>query len=179
MIPKSITSIDEHAFSGCSTLENIAIPESVTSIGKDAFSGCRSLTSIAIPKHITNLDSLGLAEREKLADADGGIIVNHVYIRYCGKAVRVVIPNGVTRIENSALQGRRSINHVTIPESVTSIGSRAFRDCHTLASVSIPASVTEIGDDAFKICPVLTIRTPAGSYAAEYAAKNRIPVKTE
>lgn len=69
--------------------------------------------------------------------------------------------------------------NVTLPESVTSIGSRAFSDCHTLASVSIPASVTEIGDDAFKICPALTIRTPAGSCAAEYAAKNRIPVKTE
>ncbi len=43
IIPKSVTSIGERAFKDCSSLESIDIPNSVTSIGSSAFSGCSSL----------------------------------------------------------------------------------------------------------------------------------------
>ena len=47
MIPNSVTSIGEWAFSGCSDLTSITIPNSVTSIEPSAFYGCSSLTSVA------------------------------------------------------------------------------------------------------------------------------------
>ncbi|MBR4989392.1 MAG: leucine-rich repeat domain-containing protein [Bacteroidaceae bacterium] len=40
VIPNSVTSIGEYAFSGCSGLTSITIPNSVTSIGDYAFEGC-------------------------------------------------------------------------------------------------------------------------------------------
>lgn len=46
IIPDSVTSIEQNAFSGCSSLTSIVIPESVTSIGEGAFRYCKSLTSI-------------------------------------------------------------------------------------------------------------------------------------
>ncbi|NLF37403.1 MAG: leucine-rich repeat domain-containing protein, partial [Clostridiaceae bacterium] len=49
IIPESVTSIGDWAFSNCSSLTSITIPESVTSIGKHTFYGCISLTSITIP----------------------------------------------------------------------------------------------------------------------------------
>jgi len=45
-IPNSVAHIGGYAFYGCSSLTSITIPNSVTSIGKDTFSGCTSLTSI-------------------------------------------------------------------------------------------------------------------------------------
>lgn len=46
VIPDSITTIEDFAFSGCSSIKKVTIPSSVTSIGKEEFCGCGSLTSI-------------------------------------------------------------------------------------------------------------------------------------
>lgn len=48
IIPNSVTSIEDFAFYGCSSLTSIEIPNSITSIGFCAFSGCSSLTSITM-----------------------------------------------------------------------------------------------------------------------------------
>ena len=46
VIPNSVTSIGNYAFSNCSSLTSVTIPNSVTNIGEEAFSWCSSLTSI-------------------------------------------------------------------------------------------------------------------------------------
>lgn len=46
IIPDSVTSIGEGAFSDCSSLTSITIPNSVTSIGTYAFQSCFNLTSM-------------------------------------------------------------------------------------------------------------------------------------
>ena len=58
IIPNSVTSIGNSAFSGCSSLTNIEIPNSVTSIGLCAFEDCSSLTSIEIPDLVTSIGDL-------------------------------------------------------------------------------------------------------------------------
>ena len=55
VIPSSVTSIGDWAFSGCSSLSKIVIPSSVTSIGNDAFSKCSSLSKIVIPSSVTSI----------------------------------------------------------------------------------------------------------------------------
>lgn len=45
-IPKSVTSIEGHAFCGCTDLVNIHIPNNVRSIGVDAFYGCNKLSEV-------------------------------------------------------------------------------------------------------------------------------------
>ena len=54
-IPNSVTTIGEHAFSGCDSLTSINIPNSVTTIGKFAFSDCASLVNINIPNSVTTI----------------------------------------------------------------------------------------------------------------------------
>lgn len=45
-IPNSVTTINAHAFSGCSTLSSVMLPASVTFIGNMAFADCNQLTRV-------------------------------------------------------------------------------------------------------------------------------------
>ena len=55
IIPDSVKSIGEYAFSGCTGLTSITIPDSVTNIKDNTFFGCTGLTSITIPDSVTNI----------------------------------------------------------------------------------------------------------------------------
>ena len=50
-----LTSIDDFAFYGCSSLTSVEIPINVKSIGNNAFSGCTSLYTITLPSHVTSI----------------------------------------------------------------------------------------------------------------------------
>ncbi len=55
VIPSSVTSIGDWAFSGCRSLSEIVISSSVTIIGDSAFSSCYSLSEIVIPSSVTSI----------------------------------------------------------------------------------------------------------------------------
>ena len=84
-IPNSVTTIGEHAFSGCDSLTSINIPNSITTIGNSAFAYCKSLTSINIPNNVTTIGE------ETFSDCDSLISIN--------------IPSSVTTIEDGAFRG--------------------------------------------------------------------------
>lgn len=71
---------------------------------------------------------------------------------YGEKVTSVVLPEGVTEIEEYAFADCDKLIDVTIPETVVLIGDYAFDSCDKLASVAIPGSVAEIGDFAFNDC---------------------------
>ena len=136
IIPDSVTSIGDYAFSGCSSLSNIVIPDCVTDIGKCAFSHCSSLSNIVIPDSVTSIG-------------------NDAFLR-CSSLSNIVISDSVTSIGNGAFLGCSSLSNIVIPDSVTSIGNDAFSDCSSLSSIVIPDSVTDIGNDAFSHCSYLS-----------------------
>ena len=55
VIPESVTSIGNKAFSNCTYLTSVTIPEGVTSIGEAAFTSCTYLTSVTIPEGVTSI----------------------------------------------------------------------------------------------------------------------------
>ena len=136
VIPSSVTSIGNHAFSGCDSLSEIVIPSSVTSIGDHAFSGCDSLSEIVIPSSVTSIGK-------------GAFL-------WCSSLSEIVIPSSVTSIGDSAFSVCHSLSEIVIPSSVTSIGKGAFSRCSSLSEIVIPSSVTSIGDSAFSICSSLS-----------------------
>ena len=68
----------------------------------------------------------------------------------------VVIPNSVTTIGIDAFSGCNNLTYVVLPDSVKSIGAGAFGDCSSLTSITIPQSVENIGECAFADCSGLT-----------------------
>ena len=158
-IPNSVTTIGEHAFSGCDSLTSINIPNSVTMIGKGAFSGCYSLTSINIPNSVTTIGEWAFAECKSLTSINipnSVTMIGEWAFAECKSLTNINIPNSVTTIEDGAFGGCDSLTNINIPNSVTTIGWRAFIRCKSLTSINIPNSVTIIEDHAFSGCYSLT-----------------------
>jgi hypothetical protein len=132
VIPNSVTSIGEYAFSLCESLTSITIPNSVTSIGEGAFDCCIGLESITIPDSV-------------------GTIGDYVFYD-CTSLTSITIPNSITTIGYSVFKSCTGLTSVTIPDSVTNIGNDAFYGCENLTSITIPASVNCIGEDPFDGC---------------------------
>ena len=177
---RSVTSIGDSAFSGCSGLTSVTIPNSITSIGYKAFYDCSGLTSVTIGNSVTSIGKYAFYQ--------------------CSGLTSVTIPNSVTSIGFKAFYQCSRLTSVTIGTSVTSIGDYAFYQCSRLQKVIvndiaawcgiifydygnplyyahhlfsdenteitnlvIPNSVTSIGDSAFDRCSGLTSVTIGNS----------------
>lgn len=68
----------------------------------------------------------------------------------------VIIPAGVTSINEYAFSGCKSLESIIIPDTVLEIRDVAFNDCGSLKSINIPNSVTYMGGGTFINCQNLT-----------------------
>ena len=66
VIPSSVTTIGDNAFSGYTSLTHIEIPNSVTTIGNGAFQNCSSLTSITLPNSVTTIGIAAFPETTQI-----------------------------------------------------------------------------------------------------------------
>ena len=73
----------------------------------------------------------------------------------CSKLSKIVLPNNILEIGESAFYGCSSLKNIDIPDKVTEIGYSAFYGCSSLKNIDIPDKVTEIGDSAFRRCSSL------------------------
>ena len=176
VIPNSVTRIEAHAFHWCDRLTSITIPSSVTSMGEHAFNDCvrlvevYNLSSLNIIEDYSDYGDVGyyaldvytsLDTPSKLStDSNGYIIYTNgeekLLVGYTGNETELILPNGITAINNCAFFHIRTITSVEIPNSVLSIGYGVFSGCISLIEVKIGDSVKSIGNGAFNYCGSLT-----------------------
>jgi hypothetical protein len=93
-----------------------------------------------------------MAMKDKVLTIQRGVVIE------CRdpRAANVVIPDGVTEIEQEAFHGRWGLKSVVIPEGLTRISGGAFEYCEALESVVLPSTLKEIWADAFNMCKMLS-----------------------
>ena len=119
----------------------------------------KSLESIAIPNSITSINDvhckiITLSDNPHFKMIDDIIYDYNVEnIIYCPNfKTKIVLPNSVVAIRDSAFYGCRYLISIKVPKSVVSIGKSAFAGCISLLSIEMPKGVTEIGENAFACC---------------------------
>ncbi len=203
VIPEGVTRIGSYAFDNCTTLTSVTIPDGVTSIGTYTFRSCEQLKRVTIPPSLTEIGScafiwcfnleavhisdlaawcgmtllenavnplyygahLYLNEKEvtDIVIPEGVTCINNLIFENFAHLTSVTIPDGVTSIGEQAFYGCRKLTHVAFPRSLVSIGDRAFWRCSNIEKVTIPKGVTSIGEAAFSECSSLTsITIPEG-----------------
>lgn len=133
VVQAGVTSIADHAFSGCWPLNEISLPNGLTAIGAGAFSGS-GLKEIDLPASVTTIGESAFA--------------------FCGELEEITIPTKVTALEKNTFTGCHDLTVVNLPENLTAIGDNTFSGCGMIA-LELPDSVTTIGAEAFSLCEAL------------------------
>ena len=135
VLPEGLTSVGGYAFWDCKGFTgDLILPESLTNIGWGAFQSCSGLTSVTIPKSVKEILGAAFSDCSSLSniivngntsyDAADGVLFNKDHTTLlcypAGKEnTAYEIPEGVTKINNSAFSGCSNLDSVTIPRSVT------------------------------------------------------------
>ena len=140
---EAVEVLGNDAFSGCRNLKTVTGLEHLREIGYAVFL------------------STSLWENYWKDEARGELwIVNGILIMGHAGTGTVVIPDHVTRIAPCAFWSgncsESKLEKVIIPDSVTEIGNSAFAYCDNLTTVRMEDSVTKIGWRAFGSCMKLT-----------------------
>ena len=169
IIPDSVTSIGDGAFSECHSLKSINIPDSVTRIGYSAFKSCGGLTSISIPPSVTTIEDgtfLGCHSLRNINIPDTVTRIGRSAFEDCDSLTSINIPPSLTTIEDGTFLCCHSLRNINIPDTVTSIENYAFSECNSLKNINIPNGVTWIGDSAFFYCnSLISITIPSSVIA--------------
>ena len=157
------TTIGNSAFRNCSSLTTLVLSASLTTLGDYAFYGCASLTSATISSKVTSLGRSVFANCTSLASVSiYSTTISESLFSGCTSLSRVTIPDGVTAIGASAFSGCTKLKNVNIPDSVTAIGASAFSGCAGLTYVEFLGRLASIGNYAFSGCSSLTSAAFAG-----------------
>lgn len=178
-IPNSVTSIGDEAFMQCSSLTgdlDLSNHLSLTNIGNYAFAYCEGFNGILkLPPNITTIGNLvdyGYKEYpEDIADipADGDVdwpnmILDaqkgHVFYECSNFTGNLVIPEGVTKIEDASFQSCTGLQSLTLPSTLIEIENNAFSYCDGLkGELTLPNLLTSIEFNAFGGCTGFTSLT--------------------
>ena len=177
IIGNSVKSIGTSAFFNCYTLKSINIPDSMVSIGDTAFYECSNLTSITIGNSVTAIGDRafdGCTGLAVITFGDSVKTIGNGAFYACTGLSEITLPSSVISIGSKAFYGCKNLTNITMPDTVTTIGDRAFYSCSKLADITIPSSVTSIGEYTFSGCSSLTDITIPDSvrYIGDYAFIN-------
>ena len=142
-IGNSVTTIGDDAFRRCTGIEyaTLLCPH----IG-NYFNGFPSLKKVIIGSGVKSIESGVFGESTGLMKVIAPDVAS-----WCAIDFKNEFSNPLYYAHHLYSDENTEITNLVIPNGVTSINNNAFYNCESFASISIPSSVTTIGENAF-IC---------------------------
>lgn len=185
-LPAAATAIEENAFFGAASLQEVIIPEGTTTIGSmafansgiteitlpdslesiaaDAFSGCEKLEVIhASQKLMASLDIPSLFADTPWLIASGACD-EQISWHFVADGTLYLAGNGVLHIETQPWgQYLQQITRLHIGNGITGINGPAFSGCSAMTECHLPDTLKEIRNDTFRECTGLaSLSFPSG-----------------
>lgn len=202
-LPAQLRSVGDNAFWLCSDLQSISIPATTTSIGLNAFYGCSRLVSGNIGEVFWRLDEAraamavrgsgtmldfafsgsrpwdvhskritsvrvgfgvrsvgaywfyGFENLAVLVLPQGVTAIEEYALAYAGKLRVLRVPGSVTAIRKGACVGCKALEVLALGHGILSVGERAFAECAALSELVLPDTLVAIGAEAFSGCAAL------------------------
>ena len=137
VIPNTVTTIKDYAFTNYKNLTSVTLPSSVNTIGKSAFQNCNYLASINGMGGVTDVGGNAFLDTRWYDNQADGLI----YIGKCLYKYKGTMP---------------AHTKIIVADGTKSIGYDAFKDCFGLEILVFPSSVEKIGYVALDGCGYLT-----------------------
>ena len=177
ILTEGIAYIGRNAFSDCKDLHQVVLPISIEEIDHSAFENCRNLKSISLPVALKTIgdEALKGTGLRTIRIPQSVFWLGKGLAADCLELDHIAIPENIDKIPDYMFEGCTSLRKVELHEKLSEIGERAFFGCSSLDFLIIPDSVKQIGSDAFaNTDKQFIIQCSFGSYAEEYARKNKL-----
>lgn len=115
VIPSTVTSIGDYAFSYLNNITSMPLHDNIFNIGAYAFSGCSNLSSITIPASVNNIGNYAFKD--------------------CFELSSLSIPEGIKEMSFGVFEGCSKLTTVTLPESLNTISIGAGFSCEMLSEL--------------------------------------------
>ncbi len=148
-LPKSLTSIGQHAFA-MTRFDNLDFPPNIETIGQGAFEGC-CLREVILPKSCLNIGSMAFqlcTELQEIKLPDSLETIPSGLFSNCYALERVSINDQCRRIGAGAFMGCTNLREVAFNNGLESIDNAAFNGC-TIEEVNLPPSLVYLGFNSF------------------------------
>jgi BspA type Leucine rich repeat region (6 copies) len=172
VIPSSVTEIGNHAFAE-TRITSICVPSTVLTVGSNAF-GTATVTCVADSTGTPSAEptaeyyvcSKAVLEsgtycdnRAKVTFAADVTAIPYGAFAYegggsmpsCPSLTHLIIPDGVTSIQDYAFDYNSNLKSVVIANTVTTIADYAFRDCTSLDTLVLSTSLTSISLNTLRV----------------------------
>ena len=158
-IPSSVKSIGVYAFGDCSLLRKVLLHEGIEDIGIGSFCDCVNLIEINLPSSIKTIDTDVFSRCYSLESITLPVNITSIPERCftgCSSLIKISFDGTLTEIKEEAFSNCESLTSFNIPDTVTSIGVQAFLGCSHLSDVKLPSSITSLSRGIFSGCRSLT-----------------------
>lgn len=171
VINEGVKYIEPYAFFRCPNLQSVYIPSTFVCApchDEGLFIGCSNLCSITVDERNEEFDSRDNCNAI-ISTEDNTLIlgcystkvpptvttIGHDAFRQCQKLERIILPEGVKKIEYCAFKNCPNLKEVSLPNTLDSLGGDLFEGCMSLTSITIPRGVSKISSRVFSGCHTL------------------------